>query len=98
MSESRHSASAESHASEHEPCSCPPLFPAGSDAPAREDWSVPIAPSLYTLLRTTLARHFPRSTPLSLLLLHITQFEHLSLPPTSPIVYRRLRYHAPASL
>src|SRR5579883_323005 len=98
MSESRHSASAESHASEHEPCSCPPLFPAGSDAPAQEHWSVPIAPPLRTLLRTTLARHFPRSTPLSLLLLHITQFEHLPLPPTSPIVHKRLRYHAPASL
>jgi hypothetical protein len=98
MSESRPSASAESHASEHEPCSCPPLFPAGSDAPAQENWSIPIAPPLRTLLRTTLARHFPRLTPLSLLLLHITQFEHLPLPPTAPIVHKRLRYHAPASL
>ncbi len=98
MSESRHSASAESHASKHEPCSCPPLFPAGSDASAREDQSVPIAPSLGALLRTALARHFPRSTPLSLLLLHITQFEHLPMPPTSPIVHKRLRYHAPMSL
>jgi hypothetical protein len=98
MSESRPLASTESHAPEHEPCSCPPLFPAGSEAPARDDQHVPIAPSLNVSLHTALADHFPRSTALSLLLLHITQVEHLPMPPTSPIVHKQLRYHAPASL
>ncbi len=99
MSKIWHSASIEFRADERELCSCPPLsLAAGSDNSAREGLNIPVAPSLSNALRTTLARLFPRATPLSLLLLHITQFEHLLLSPTSPIVYRRLRYHAPASL
>lgn len=99
MSEIWHPASVEPRAEEREPCSCPPLFPSeeGNDS-AREGLTIPVAPSLGNMLRATLAHHSPRSTPPGLLLLHITQLEHLSLPPTSSIVYRRLRYHAPASL
>lgn len=98
MSKNWHPATVASQAEERKPCTCPPLCSTGSEDLARESSGVPVAPALGNTLRTALARHFPRSTPLSLLLLHITQFEHLSLPPTSPIVYRRLRYHAPASL
>lgn len=99
MSETWHSAAAESRTEKREPCSCSPLFPAeGSDNSTQERQDIPVAPALGKILRVALARHFPRSSPLSLFLLHITQFEHLSMPPTSSIVYKRLRYHAPASL
>jgi hypothetical protein len=49
-------------------------------------------------LRTLLENHFPRSTPLSVLLLHISQLEHIHIAPKSSILHKRLRYHAPASL
>ncbi len=99
MSVIQPSAIVESRVEEREPCACSPLFPAErSAASAEESQSILVASALGKTLWAVLARHFPRSSPLSLLLLHITQFEHLSMPPTSSIVHKRLRYHAPASL
>jgi hypothetical protein len=49
-------------------------------------------------LRTLLKNYFPRSTPLSVLLLHISQLEHIHIAPKSAILHKRQRYHAPASL
>ncbi len=49
-------------------------------------------------LRALLENYFPRSTPLSVLLLHISQLEHIHIAPKSSILHKRHRYHAPASL
>jgi hypothetical protein len=49
-------------------------------------------------LRTQIKNYFPCSTPLSVLLLHISQLENIHIAPKSAILHERLRYHAPASL
>ncbi|HEY6285099.1 MAG TPA: hypothetical protein VIX20_05510 [Ktedonobacteraceae bacterium] len=49
-------------------------------------------------LRTQLESYFPCSTPLSVLLLHISQLEHIHIAPKSAILHKRNRYHVPASL
>jgi type II secretion system (T2SS) protein E len=49
-------------------------------------------------LRAQLENYFPRSTPLSILLLHISQLEHIHITPKSAILHKRHRYHVPASL
>src|SRR6266852_2532100 len=48
-------------------------------------------------LRAVLNDFFPRSTPLSLLLLHISQLEHIHIAPKTAILHKRHRYHAPSS-
>lgn len=52
---------------------------------------------LSSKVRTLLHNSFPRSTPLSILLLHISQLEQLSFAAQSTILHKRQRYHAPAS-
>ena len=49
-------------------------------------------------LRTQLESYFPCSTPLSVLLLHISQLEHIHIAPKSAILLKRHRYHVSASL
>lgn len=104
MSKIRYSAPTERLAQNQEPCSC--VLPgsgslsdecANADQERWEEESIPIAPELNALLQTALADHFPRSAVFSLLLLHVTQFEHIQMPPTSPIVHKRVSCHAPAS-
>lgn len=51
-----------------------------------------------TILRMTLEQHFPRAASFSLLLLHITSFEHIQMPPDSPIVHKRRSCQTSASL
>ncbi len=103
MSKIQYTAPAERLAQTQELCSCalPDSFvlTAISASEEQERWeeAIPIAPELNALLQTALESHFPRSTPFSLLLLHITQLEHIQMPPTSPIVHKRVRCHAPAS-
>ncbi len=58
----------------------------------------PATPEMNSSLRTLLENYFPRSTPLSVLLLHISQLEHIHIAPKSSILHKRHRYHAPASL
>jgi Type II secretion system (T2SS), protein E, N-terminal domain len=58
---------------------------------------IPVTPELNSHLRTTLGTYFPRSTPLSVLLVHISQLEHIHIATKSAAVYKRPRYHAPAS-
>src|SRR5947209_16675246 len=53
---------------------------------------VPAAAALHTERRTLLQTAFPRSTPLSLLLLHVSQQEYTSLSPSTGTRKRR-RYH-----
>lgn len=56
---------------------------------------IPVPEELNSYLRTVLNSFFPRSTPLSILLLHISQLEHILISPKSAILHKRLRYHAP---
>ncbi|HYX51755.1 MAG TPA: diguanylate cyclase, partial [Ktedonobacteraceae bacterium] len=82
-------------------CSCLPL-----SSLHREVWEnhaenpvqVTATLELNSFLRAQLENYFPRSTPLSVLLLHISQLEHIHITPKSAIPNRRDRYHVPASL
>lgn len=58
--------------------------------------TIKITPGLNVRLQTALANYFPRSTPFSLLLLHVTQFEYIQMPPDSPLVHKRICRPAPA--
>ena len=49
-------------------------------------------------LRAILNNYFPRSAPLSVLLIHISQLEHIHIAPELAILHKRHRYHVPASL
>ncbi|HEY0756221.1 MAG TPA: hypothetical protein VGD98_19855 [Ktedonobacteraceae bacterium] len=84
-------------------CSCvPPGSLAGAEigvwtALDYQEELIPLAPALNQRLQATLTEHFPRSTPFSLLLLHVTQFEHIQMPPNSSVVHKKVSSHAPAS-
>jgi GGDEF domain-containing protein len=57
-----------------------------------------LAPREFNMrIRTHLEALFPRTTPLSLFLLHVSQLEHIAVAPQGAIVHKRQRYHAPAS-
>jgi hypothetical protein len=58
---------------------------------------VPAASELAGSLRAILGTLFPRTEPLSILLLHISQLEHIHILPNSPVLHKRQRLHAPAS-
>lgn len=58
---------------------------------------VPATSELACSLRAILGTLFPRTEPLSILLLHISQLEHMHILPTSGMPHKRQRYHAPAS-
>ena len=53
---------------------------------------------LNVALRAELEHYFPRSTPLSIVLMHISQLEHIHILPKSAVLHKRNRYHVPASL
>src|SRR5947209_2842007 len=87
-----------------ERCNCLPLSSLHTEGKdEQEDASegvekiIPVTPELNSHLRTTLGNYFPRSTSLSVLLLHISQLELLHIATKSAAVYKRPRYHAPAS-
>jgi len=61
------------------------------------DRITPATPELTTSIRMQLSNFFPRSTALSILLLHVSQLEHIHIAPQTAILHKRLRYHAPAS-
>ncbi len=61
------------------------------------DKITPATPELTTSIRMQLSNFFPRSTALGILLLHISQLEHIHIAPQTAILHKRLRYHAPAS-
>lgn len=58
----------------------------------------PISQQLHVILSSLLDTFFPRSTPLSLILLHISQLEQVQFMPHSATMHKRQRYHAPASV
>src|SRR5947209_2971411 len=57
----------------------------------------PASPELNALIRAKLEQSFPRSTPLGLLLLHVSQLEHITIHPQSALLHKRQRLHASAS-
>lgn len=99
------------HVVDPELCTCIPLFllngsvvpQAGDPTEQKEDardydqW-VLAPPSLKERLHTALAERFPRSQPLSVLLLHVSQMEQVYLSTASTSLYKRRRYHAPSGL
>ncbi len=58
----------------------------------------PATTEMNSFLRTILNSYFQRSASLSILLLHISQLEHIHIVPKSAILHKRQRYHAPANL
>ncbi len=58
----------------------------------------PATAEINSHLRAILNDCFPRSTPLSVLLLHISQLERIHIAPNSDILHKRQRYHAPQYL
>lgn len=61
------------------------------------DKITPATPELNSSVRMQLSNFFPRSTALSILLLHVSQLEHIHIAPQTAILHKRLRYHAPDS-
>ena len=86
-----------------ERCDCPPLstlhrFPGSGTDSATE--VVPVTPATRELtryVRSRLDALFPRSTPLSLLLIHISQLDQVHITPKTAVPHKRHRYHAPTS-
>jgi GGDEF domain-containing protein len=86
-----------------ERCDCLPLSSLhrapGSDQDSTGD-IMPVTLATQELnhyLRARLAAFFPRATPLSLLLIHISQLDHVHITPKTVVLHRRHRYHAPTS-
>jgi len=87
-----------------ERCNCLPLSSLQAVPPQKQeedtvdyDKVTPATHELNTHIRAQLAIFSPRAMPLSLLLLHVSQLEHISIAPQSAILHKRERYHAPAS-
>jgi hypothetical protein len=86
-------------------CTCLPLSRLHQEAwedhaehPAQSAEVTTATLELNSFLRAQLENYFPRSTPLSILLLHISQLEHIHLTPNSAIFHKRQRYHVQAIL
>jgi GGDEF domain-containing protein len=102
MREILHSPSVEQNLHLHttENCTCQPLSPLlHCGNPANENAEevvayIPVSPPLQAALLAAL----PHATAFSLLLLHITQFEHIPMPPSATVVHKRVGYHASVSL
>ncbi len=84
-----------------ERCDCQPLSSLhrapGCDSESASE-IVPVTPATLELnhyMRARLAALFPRATPLSLLLIHISQLDHVHITPKTVVLHKRHRYHAP---
>ncbi|GAC1566359.1 MAG: hypothetical protein NVS3B14_08000 [Ktedonobacteraceae bacterium] len=91
----------ESPASER--CDCLPLSALHQASGPDQDNTgtvMPVTPAsreLNRYLRARLTALFPRSTPLSVLLIHVSQLEHIHITPKTAILHKRQRFHAPAT-
>ena len=86
-------------------CTCLPLsrlhqgaWEDHAENPEQLTEATPATLEMNSSLRTHLENYFPCSTPLSVLLLHISQLEHIHIAPELAILHKRHRYHVPASL
>jgi GGDEF domain-containing protein len=59
---------------------------------------LPVHETLNTTLRFHLQTLFPAVPFFTVLLLHISQLEHIQIPPETAVVHKRQRYHASASI
>jgi hypothetical protein len=85
------------------PCNCLPLSSLHKDVQEQADWAegeqiVPAQQELAARLRTMLNTLLPRLAPMSVFLLHISQWERTAIVPQSPLSSQRRRYHAPPGL
>ncbi len=83
-----------------ERCNCLPLSSLHTVSSEQQEDILQVTPATQDLnanIHAQLATLFPRSTPLSLLLLHVWQLEHIHIAPQLAMFRRRQRYHAPAS-
>jgi GGDEF domain-containing protein len=86
-----------------ERCDCRPLSSlhyapgSGSEGASEIVPVTPATPELHRYTRSRLATLFPRTTPLSLLLIHISQLDHVHITPKTVVLHKRHRYHAPSS-
>src|SRR5205823_11531764 len=83
-----------------EHCQCLPLssLPEVLLRNDEDEERMALAPREFNMrIRTHLEPLFPRTTALSLFLLHVSQLEHIAVAPQGAIVHKRQRYHAPPS-
>ncbi|HLI08299.1 MAG TPA: hypothetical protein VKV40_17175 [Ktedonobacteraceae bacterium] len=59
---------------------------------------MPVPQELAALIHQALEDYFPRTTPFSLLLLHVSQWEYKQVLQQTAIVHTRHRFHAPESV
>jgi Type II secretion system (T2SS), protein E, N-terminal domain len=83
-------------------CSCLPLSTLHSGyAKEQEDEGdeqvVPVSQELAYHVHQALEEYFPRTTPFSLLLLHVSQWEYKQVTQQATVVHVRHRFHAPES-
>ncbi len=86
-----------------EHCMCLPLSPLykkaiGGKPELEGEEMVPTSARLNTQLRNTLQTLFPRPTPLSIFLLHISQWERTHSSQKAGLSYQRQHYHASPDL
>ncbi|HEU5375409.1 MAG TPA: hypothetical protein VFV38_08225 [Ktedonobacteraceae bacterium] len=84
----------------HERCTCPlptSLYAPRSPGSAWTRDFVPATQQLCQTLHLALASMLNSTTSCSVLLLHVVQCEHISLPPTAALVSQRLYCHASAT-
>jgi hypothetical protein len=84
-------------------CSCLPLSALHNAYTQRhgeegDEQVVPVSQELAALIRQALEAYFPRTTPFSLLLLHVSQWEYKQVLQQSAMVHVRHRFHAPESV
>ena len=88
---------------ELERCTCLPLSSvnekvSGEKSEPEYGESVPTSLTLGTQLRCALQAFFPRSTPISIFLLHISQWEHTQSFQEPGLLYQQQHYHASPDL
>ncbi len=97
---------------ETELCTCPPVSSLCLLSPeqgmyqdyAMQKWDddhdsiLPVHPILNDTLHTHVQALFPAIPSFSVLLLHISQLEHVHIPPETTVVHKRRRYHPAATI
>jgi hypothetical protein len=88
-----------------ERCNCPPLSLLHERRAAQQEEEdednerlVPATQFLNDRIRAFLDDYFPRVSLLSVVLLHVSQQEHIHIAPPGTLAYKRRRYHAPPGL
>src|SRR5579875_2323959 len=88
-----------------EHCNCPPLSLLHERRTAHQEDEdednerlVPATQFLNDRMRASLDDYFPRVAPLSIVLLHVSQHEHIHSAPQAALAFKRRRYHAPPGL